>query len=115
MLLVDLLHLDCYLLVSIHCEDASNLPLVVLLTHLEDVPFKHFVVFSKLNDLVQIQWILNLASGLRWCVDIILRGENRKYQRILSPLRVKELYCWTWRRQYNRGSLANQGTNSIAH
>jgi hypothetical protein len=63
-LLVDIIHLDCDLPISIHCEDASNLPLVVLLTHLGDVPFKHFVVFSKLNDLVQIWWILNLACGL---------------------------------------------------
>jgi hypothetical protein len=45
-LLVDLVHLDCDLLVSIHCEDVSNLPVVVLLTHLEDVLFKHIVVTS---------------------------------------------------------------------
>jgi hypothetical protein len=53
-LLVDLFHLDCHLPVLIHYEDASNLLLVVLLIHLGDVPFKHFVVFSELNDLVQI-------------------------------------------------------------
>jgi hypothetical protein len=63
-LLVDLVHLDCDLPVLIHYEDASNLPLVELLTHLGDVPFKHVVVFSKLNDLIQIRWILKLAYGL---------------------------------------------------
>jgi hypothetical protein len=63
-LLVDLVHLDCDLPVSIHCENASNLPVVVLLTHLEDVLFKHVVVFSKLHGLVHIRWILNLAYGL---------------------------------------------------
>jgi hypothetical protein len=63
-LLVDLVHLDCDLPVLIHCEDASNLPVVVLLTHLEDVHFKHVVVFLKLYDLIHIRWILNLACGL---------------------------------------------------
>jgi hypothetical protein len=50
--LVDLVHLNCYLPILIHCEDASNLLVVVLLTHLGDVLFKHVVVFSKLHDLV---------------------------------------------------------------
>jgi hypothetical protein len=105
--LIDFIHLDCHLPVSIHCEDASNLPLVVLVTHLEDVLFKHFEVFSKLNDLVQIRWILNLAFGLQWCVDIIFLGEKRKGQRVLSPFCIKGLYYWTSKRQCNRWSLAN--------
>ena len=83
-LLIDLVHLDCDLLVLIHCEDASNLPLIILLTYLEDVPFMYFIVFLKLNDLVQIWWILNLACGLWWCMDIIFCGEHRKWQKILS-------------------------------
>jgi hypothetical protein len=63
-LLVDFVHLNCHLPVSILYEDARNLPLVVLIIHLGDVFFKHFVVFSKLNDLIKIWWILDLACGL---------------------------------------------------
>jgi hypothetical protein len=57
-LLVDFVHLDCHLLVFIYSKDSSNLthysfdPLVVLITHLGEVLFKHFFVFLKLNDLV---------------------------------------------------------------
>jgi hypothetical protein len=53
-LFVDLVHLDCDLPVLIHCEDASNFPVVIMLTHLGNVLFKHVVVFLKLYDLVQI-------------------------------------------------------------
>ena len=53
-LLVDLVHLDCDLPVLIHCEDVSNVPMVVLLTHFKDVFFKHIVVISKVYDLVHI-------------------------------------------------------------
>ena len=57
-LLVDFVHLKCHLPILIHNKDSSNLtyynfdPLVVLVTHLEEVLFKHFFVFLKLNDLV---------------------------------------------------------------
>jgi hypothetical protein len=53
-LLVDFVHLNYYLLVSIHYEDASNLPLVVVVTHLREVLSKHIVVFLKLIHLIQI-------------------------------------------------------------
>jgi hypothetical protein len=58
-LLVDFVHLP----ISIHYEDARNLPLVVLVTQLKEVFLKHIIVFSKPNDFVQVWWILNLLLG----------------------------------------------------
>jgi hypothetical protein len=97
-LLVDLVHLDCHLPVFVHCKDASNLPLVVLLTKLGEVFSKKFVVASKLNDLILTWWIWNLVWGLRWNMHIIRRGEKWKRQRVLCPLCVKGLNCVTWRK-----------------